>query len=135
MSKFRCQCNHVISTSVYPCPFDGWVYGDEAEDEFETKLEETLASFMTAVRDGTRVKWISEFFSGDYPQDLNDSSVISDIITKIKGEYLLGVLECEACGRIHVQEHPGVNKYRTYSPEDGKYFGVLRKKIAEPAAS
>ena len=135
MSKFKCQCGHVISTVVCPCPFDGWVYGDQSEDEFESKLESALSSFMNATRNGNRTDWISSFFLEGYPQDMEDSSVISDIITKIKRDYLLGILECESCGRLHVQEYPGINRYRAYSPEDGKYFGVLTKKVAEQSNS
>ena len=131
MSKFFCQCGNVISNVVYPSPTEGYLFAQEDEDVFETEIEHQIASFIEAVENNRRNEWIGRFFTDDYPVELKNTSVISDIITKIKSEYTLRVCECENCGRIHVQEKPDLNRYVTYAPADGKYLKTLKSKTTQ----
>ena len=127
MSKFACKCGFVISTSAYPNSVEGWLYGVEGEEEFEPKIEEAIAGYFDAKAKNQVAHWLATHFSKEYPQDLSDVSVISDLITVTKRGYLRDVLECPSCGRLHVQEMPGMNVYRSYLPE-GSAPGILKKR-------
>lgn len=119
MSKFRCRCDHVISDSVYPSPTAGWFYTQEDEDVYQTEIENYISGFIEAIAGNKRDEWIRGFFSNDYPSGLTNTSVISDIISRIQSKFVLSVYRCEKCGRIHVQEKPGLDEYKTYKPENG----------------
>ena len=129
MSKFACKCGHVISTVAYPNSAEGWLYGIEGEEEFEAKTEESILAYFDAKKRDAKNFWLATHFSKDYPQDLSDASVISDLISKTKRPYLHGVLECSSCGRLYIQEASEVNTYRSYLPEDSNP-GLLKKKNA-----
>lgn len=128
MSKFQCQCGHLISTVAYPNSIEGWLYGIEAEEEFESQIAESIVAFLSAKKKDDRVHWIETFFSKDYPKEASDSEIVTDIISKKMTPYLRDTLECPACGRLHVQVVPGENRYRSYRSEDGEGPGILKIK-------
>lgn len=126
MSKFACNCGFIISTVAYPNSAEGCLYGSESEEEFEARTEEALVGYFDAKTKNQTARWLATQFSKDYPQDLSDVSIISDLISANKQKYLRNVLECLSCGRLHVQEKPGLNVYRSYLPE-GSAPGILKK--------
>jgi len=126
MSKFSCRCGHLISTVEQPNTIEGWIYGCEAREKFEDKIDDALSGYLSARTTAERKKWLASFFGKDYPDDLQDRSVIADIMLRIRSPYLREVLECSSCGRIHIQEEPEQNVWRSYLPEAGAKPGVLR---------
>ena len=126
MSKFGCQCGHVISTTEYPNPNEGWIYGCEAREKFEGKIDDALSGYLSASTAEAKRKWLASFFREGYPTDLEDRSVIADIMLALRSPYLREVLECPLCGRLHIQEEPETNVWRSYMPEASAKPGILR---------
>src|SRR4051812_44225916 len=109
MSQFQCQCGHVISTVAYPNSVEGWIYGIEAEEEFESKVGEAVAAYFVAKQKDERSQWLVAFFSIEYPQDISDSEVVVDIARKTTRPYFRDLLECPLCDRLHIEDSPGEN--------------------------
>ena len=128
MSKFGCQCGHTISTVEYPNSIEGWIYGIEAEEEFEPEIAKALADYFATPAGSQKQRWLEKFFSKTYPQRLADTEVATDIIRTKMAPYLRDVLECPSCGRLHVQLVPGENRYRSYAPEPSAQSGILKVK-------
>ena len=128
MSQFHCQCGHVISTVAYPNSVEGWIYGIEAEEEFESKVGDAVAAYFAAKKKEGRSQWLVAFFSKEYPQDISDSAVVVDIARKTARPYFRDLLECPSCGRLHIEESPGDNRYRSYRSEIDSPAGILKHK-------
>jgi hypothetical protein len=128
VSKFKCQCGHIIATAHYPNSVEGWLYGIEAEEEFDSQVADSITAYFAAKKKEERARWIETFFSKDYPEDCSDSEIVTDIIRQKTTPYLRDVLECAACGRLHVQIVPGENRYRSYRSEEGDASGILKIK-------
>jgi hypothetical protein len=128
MSRFQCQCGHVISTIAYPNSIEGRIYGIEAEEEFESQVGDAVAAYFAAKKKEERTQWLVAFFSKEYPQDISDSEVIVDIARKTARPYFRDLLECPSCGRLPVEEFPGENRYRSYRSESDRPAGILKLK-------
>jgi hypothetical protein len=130
MSTMTCVCGHIISDVVCPCPTEGLVIGDQDYDHFDRDFTSQVASFLEAVREGRREKWLTEHFSSIYPRNLPDAEVISDILSWTQFSYVLSIAECESCGRLHVQVAPGINEYLTFAPDVPGHHRILVRKSA-----
>lgn len=133
MSKMGCICGGIISNSLCPCPTEGWLLRDQDQEGFYDGTSQDIAAFFAAVQSGCRDVWIAEYFSRQYPTDVNDEEFVYDIIAHHKRQVVLSVAECETCGRLWVQRGPGINEYLSYSPDKPGYAAVLQSKVAEPA--
>ena len=127
MSKFGCQCGHVISTVEYPNSIQGWIYGCEVRESFEDEIHTVLGEYFAVSTDQEKKQWLASFFSKDYPTDLEEPLIVADITAKLRTPYLRDVLECVSCGRLHIQESPGQNVWRSYLPEGVAKAGILKK--------
>ncbi len=134
MSKMACQCGGTLSDTLVPCPTEGWLFRDQDQEDYQDAVGRDIVAFFVAVRSGQRDKWIAEFFSPQYPTEVGDEGIVTDIIGIRDRQFTLSVAECEQCGRLHVQRGPGVNSYRTYAPDEPGYAGVLRSREAQDAA-
>jgi hypothetical protein len=126
MSKIACLCGNVISDVVCPCPTEGWVTGDQDGERLQEESFAAVKSFLAALVAGRKEEWIRGFFLKEYPADLADESVLSDVISYFERRYHRSVAECEQCGRLWVQVRPGENVYRSYLPDEGGYAAILR---------
>jgi hypothetical protein len=132
MSKMACLCGGLISDTVCPCPTEGWILRDQDQEGFYENASRDIVAFFAAVQSGRRNDWIVEYFSRQYPCDVSDDGIIYDIIAHHKRQVVLSMAECERCGRLWVQHEPGINKYRSYSPDAEGYAGVLKSRVAKP---
>ena len=130
--KLKCKCGHVISTVTCPCPVEGRICGDGAKEESDDKIAATIAAFINAIQKDHREEWIANWFGSDYPTDLENASVVSDIITYVGLPYLINILERESCGSVHIQDGPGSETFRMFSAVDQEYGALLRQRTAEP---
>ena len=126
MSKMACVCGGVISDVSGPSATEGWILRDEDQEAHEDALACDVEAFFEAVRAGRREQWIAGYFSADYPTDLNDRSIVSDILCRHRLRDFLSIAECDRCGRLHVRTEPGVNAYRRYAPDKEGYGAALR---------
>ena len=133
MSKMGCRCGGIIRDHRIPCSTEGWILRDEDQESYYDEACRDVVAFFAAVRAGNRDAWIGEFFSRQYPADVADDGIVQDILSHHKRQVFLSVAECEQCGRLWVQQEPGVNSYRSFVPDEPGYAGVLRSRAdAEP---
>jgi hypothetical protein len=126
VSKMTCICGNVISDVVCPSPTEGWLTGDEDRERLQAESAGAVKSFRAALVAEQKEEWIRHFFGPNYPADLADESVLSDVLSSIESRYQKSVAECQQCGRLWIQVSPGENLYRSYSPDKGGYAGILR---------
>ena len=126
MSKLGCRCGNIISDTVYPCPTEGDLTGQQDNERLQDESIKAVGSFVAALLGGRREEWIRTFFLSGYPQDISDESVISDILSTFDMRYRKSIAECDRCGRLWVQMRAGANEYRSYVPDEGGYAEVLR---------
>lgn len=134
MSKMACLCGSVISNTLCPCPSEGWILRDEDQECYYDTASRDIAAFFAAIHSGRRIEWIADYFSPQYPSDESDESdetVIYDIIAHHRRQIVLALAECEKCGRLWIQCEPDVNQYRSYSPDEPGYAGVLQSPKAK----
>jgi hypothetical protein len=83
--------------------------------------------YLTACQDGHRVSWLTARFDERYAGlGLSDGDVIDDLLSAATIDRGLSVAECERCGRLWVQRAPGVNKYASFTAEDGVPARILK---------
>ena len=126
MSKMACHCGGIISNNSIPCPTESWILRDQDQDAYEVGACRDLVAFFAAVCHDRRDSWIAEYYSPQYPTDVSDDSIVYEILNRHKRELFLSMAECEQCGRLWVQCGPGINSYRSYSPDQPGYAGLLR---------
>jgi hypothetical protein len=131
MSKMACLCGAVISDALVPCPTEAWLVRDQDADDYRAAACHDVAAFFAAVAAGQRAAWISEFFSAQYSLDVSDEEVIQDVLCVHERGFFLSVAECAQCGRLWVQRAPGVNAYRSFTPDEPGYAGALRARRQE----
>jgi hypothetical protein len=133
MSQMACHCGGTIRNNMYPCPTEGWIVRDQNHEEFNDGMARDVVAFFAAVREGRRVEWIASYFSPQYPTEVSDEGIVSDILGVQEQLFHLSVAECEQCGRLWVQREPGINSYRSYAPDEPGYAGVLRSRAVQDA--
>ncbi len=126
MLRWRALCGGTISNTLCPCPTEGWILRDQDQEPYYEGTSKDIAAFFTAIQAGRRNDWIAKYFSQQYPNDVSDEGIVYDIIAHHKRQLVLSVAECEQCGRLWVQREPGVNEYRSYSPDESGYAAVLQ---------
>ena len=126
MSKLECQCGNIISDDIYPSPSEGMIIREQDENFVFEGIAKSVAEFINAVAIGKREEWIEGFFKKGYPKDLDDRSVVSDIISSYVVQRGISVTECDRCGKLFIQEQPGSNYYNPYSPDLGKGDAILK---------
>jgi hypothetical protein len=128
MSRMACLCGGTIRDHLIPCPTEGWVLRDADQEAYYDAACRDIAAFFCAIRDSRRDAWIAEYFTPQYPTDVSDEGIVHDILCCHKRQVFLSVAECEQCGRLWVQRGPDINSYRSYSPDEPGYAGILRSR-------
>ena len=109
MAKFKCECGHVISDQRDDLPYKGEVIRNKHWEEFYGNISRTVADFMAACSTGQRAQWIMSFYSApaDSPVvEMDDESVVSDILTYTAVGCCLAIFQCEKCARLYVSRTP-----------------------------
>ncbi len=125
MSKLGCVCGHVIRDNTTNIPYKAIFLRDQDWKSY-TNYRDDIDSFLEALRNGSREKWISDYFSKSYPTDLSDSSIIDDIISNHQTEYEGDLYQCENCGRIKIQVQDK-NLFASFIPEDDNFRDIFKK--------
>lgn len=128
MASLTCPCGAVISDFDCPCPHQGVLMTDEDRSRFVEAFCRDVASLFDAIREGKRTRWIRGYFDSEHPQSLSDAELVEDIRDHLASCRETDVLECEACGRLHVAKAPDRNEYRSFVPDAGGYAKQLRRK-------
>lgn len=126
MSKLGCICGHVIRDQTDQLPYKGRILRDFDECSVFDSMNQACESLVAAVMAGDRESWLQEHFLDGYPRDLPNGEVFHDFAFRLFLKFTTDIYECEACGRLLVQQ-PGIpNHFTSYIPESGNVMQVLR---------
>ena len=128
MSKLGCPCGHVIVDQADALPFKAAIVRDQDAEALWMETTELLATFVAAVRDGNRAAWLAEHLSPEYPQDVDDAGVISDLLAGFQVRYSTVAYECEVCGRLLIRRAEALS-FVPFSPDGGHVTHVLSSSL------
>jgi hypothetical protein len=118
MSRLGCLCGNIIRDQTDFLPYKGKILRDQHTDQFHDIVAQEIASFIAAISEGKRNKWIEEHFSHQYPLNIDNVGIIHDIVVRhFINQYILDIYQCENCGRIWIQESPTSNQFRSFYPD------------------
>ena len=118
--KIRCECGHITVDQSDNLPYKAHLIPDtQMEHIFGGAAE--LSDFIEAIGKGKRSEWIEKKFGEDYPKELSNSAILSDLImSKLKTR---NMYQCERCGRLLLENPDG--KFQSFYPEEGGSKGVF----------
>jgi hypothetical protein len=128
MAKLRCKCGHVIADQTNDIPYKGYILPDIKTENVSEALSKYIDSLIDAIQSNKKLDWIEQNFSvPPYPTDLENSSMIHDLLTGKLVETTQDIFECENCGRIAIQIGQ-TNFYEFFMPESEDSKGILKGK-------
>lgn len=131
MSSLTCPCGKPVS--------------DNAEDHLRStaeimrandsvaameKIVTELVAYGEAKANGSVERWSARHFPERYLEQVGEEAALYDLISGELGLYTLVGYECEACGRLLVQESTESERYVSYAPDSGspeRVFGLERE--------
>lgn len=116
MSKFVCNCGHVISDVDYPSSVNGAIFTERAIETLIAASGKELADLLNNSGEN-RQDWVKSRFGDDYPADASDVEVFEDLMSQQIRFLSHSVVRCDSCGRLYVQTEPGSNDYKSFVPE------------------
>jgi hypothetical protein len=116
MSKIKCECGHVIVDQTDNLNYKGYILPDSQVEKLSIVLTESIDSLIEAIKSGKRAEWIRENFGKEYPGDLNDSSMIHDLMTHQLVNTTQDIYECVNCRRILIQLGQ-TREFKIFSPD------------------
>ncbi|WP_395059468.1 hypothetical protein [Flavobacterium sp.] len=124
MSKLSCICGHIIVDQTDNISYKAHFIRNQDIDAIDNQVED-INNFVNAIKNGERNKWLKKYFESEIYQNLPDSTVISDIISKYNLEYQNDMFLCEKCGRIKIQKGDE-NKFISFLPEDNHWIDIFK---------
>ena len=122
--KFQCKCGHLICDQTdslpYKCdilPDDGWW------DNFHWPIVLAMVDFANSIAAGDREGWLSRYFGSDYPRNLDDKSVVSDLIAAYTTK-LRQIYQCTECGSLFIRKTLG-GEFVMFKPVDEDWRDIL----------
>lgn len=131
MGKSACTCGHIISDVQCPNEVTGWLLSDKSGESFFRSITDTVNDCLQHAADSDLDGWRGKHFNELYPTDVSVGDMIHDVLTSQFFDLTLAAMECDECGRMWVQQSPGMNHYHGYSADDppaarAKVFGYNR---------
>ncbi|WP_425395988.1 hypothetical protein [Aeoliella sp.] len=122
--KLRCDCGNVISDSTDNLPYKCNLLPDDGYwDNIHQPIVQGVLDFATAIQKGTKEEWLTKYFGEGYPRDLDDASVISDLVgTQLSRGPT--AYQCAECGMILIPSTTK-NGYAGFAPVDDDWHDVL----------
>lgn len=117
VSKFVCKCGHVISDLKYPSPSSSTMLSETELVNVLSYAGELLRGLRHADATGRRKEWVGSTFDAGYPDDASDSEILEDALSRRIAELAVCVVNCNSCGRVHMQARPGAKEYSSFVPE------------------
>ena len=117
MSKLICKCGHVISDQGTPSPFEGILFSEVAYEQLLSIAGSILSRLKEAESKGVRTTWIDQELGEGYPDDVSDSELLEDLLSREMQDSSISVSRCKICGRIHLQKRPGSDEYTSFVPD------------------
>lgn len=124
MSKLGCVCGHLIVDQTDSISYKAHFIRDQDLDVMDNRNED-INSFINAIKNDERDKWLRNYFDSEIYQDLPDSTVINDIILKYSLKYESEMFLCEKCGRLKIKKE-NENKFISFLPEDNQCLDIFK---------
>ena len=118
MSRFKCNCGHIISDSLSPNEVTGWLLSDKSGEFFFDKIDSVIDEYLEYKSQNKLAEFKLKYFNDIYPDDINAGGVIHDILIRYFRALTLAVMECKNCGSIWIQRTPDENFYLRYLLQD-----------------
>ena len=118
--KIRCECGNIIIDQSDNLPYKAHLIPDTHLESIFDGADE-LSNFIEAIEKGKRSEWIEKKFGEDYPKELTNTAIISDLImSKLKTR---NTYQCENCGRVLIENSAGAFEF--FYPEGEEAKGIL----------
>ena len=121
MSKFRCDCGHIICDQTDDLPYKATVLPDELRGSFVEWVAEETQSYVEAALANSVGDWLlAKGYTADYVAlKLKHGAVLHDHISRRYQELSRDAYQCSACLRLYVQRC-GTQGFIAFSPDDGE---------------
>lgn len=127
MSKLKCRCGHIIVDQTDNLTYKADILPDQSFDRFLDSIDLIIKEFLNAEKNNDRQEWIKRNFNADYPDNLNDSQMLGDLVTNRYTNLFKKIYQCENCGRLFIQERNGENKFISFHPDKSDWKDILSK--------
>jgi hypothetical protein len=122
--KFKCECGHVIADQTDSLPYKCDLLPDDGTwDAFHWPIVLAMVEFAKSTANGDREGWLSRHFGTEYSRDLDDKSVISDLISGYMSR-LRTMYQCTECGSLFIQKRLG-GEFVMFKPADDDWHDIL----------
>jgi hypothetical protein len=126
MSKIACECGHIIVDQTDYLSYKGDIIPDIFQELLFEKLNTGIVTFIDAIKNGQKEKWIKETFLDSYPLDLDNSNMISDLFYMYYSDHKRIIYQCENCGRVLIQKGKS-DHFASFKPESDDWRNILGK--------
>ena len=126
MSKLGCVCGHIITDQSDNISYKAKFIRDQDVEEYSDKYTDDIASFIEAIKNNRRDEWVRNYFPEPYPTNINNASIVFDIVSSQTSGFESDLYQCENCGRIKIQVQDK-NLYASFLPEDDRYKNIFKK--------
>jgi hypothetical protein len=115
MSKLGCRCGATIRDQSDNLLYKGSILKNQDCGPVSDEVVEELASYMSAVKEGTTDAW---FASRPWLRGKADSWIVRSTLVRMWIKYRVDVYECEHCGRLWVQTGVETQEFAPFVREE-----------------
>ncbi|TNE80961.1 MAG: hypothetical protein EP332_05610 [Bacteroidetes bacterium] len=113
MSHFNCKCGEVISDTADNLDYKYYVLPDTKLDEVSTSFTDLIDSFVQAIERGKREEWINQHFGKGYPNGVEASGMLHDLLSSKLVNVIKEMFICQNCGRLLLEKE----NFQSFLPE------------------
>ncbi len=113
--KFGCRCGNVIVDGSDLLPYKASVTPDKIYISTMEAQARDISRLIEACLQGQRAAFLKERFTPDYPKDLDNESVIFDLM--LSAQQTLDLYQCDVCGRLHLDDRRNPRAILSFVPE------------------
>jgi hypothetical protein len=113
--KFGCRCGNVIVDGSDLLPYKASVTPDKIDVSTIEAQALDISRLIEACLQGQRSAFLEEHFGPGYPKDLDNETVIFDLI--LSARQTLDLYQCDVCGRLHLDDRRNPNAILSFAPE------------------
>lgn len=98
-------------------PFKATVTPDKVDFALAQTAAQDIALLIEACVNGRREAFIAENFGPDYPKDLDNESIVLDLMPSLASKHVLSMYQCPACGRLLLRNRKQPSQVLFFAPE------------------
>ena len=122
--KFRCECGHVIRDQTDDLPYKCDLLPDAGYwDNIHQPIVKFAADLAAAIADDDRDGWITRTFGSDYPRNLDNASMLSDLLAATMTRAVTAH-QCTECGCLYISRSAN-DGFHCFRPVDDDWRGAI----------